>query len=686
MLKTIRKYNKLLLGVGGTLLLIAFLMPQAIQQLGKASGGKPVGTMDGHKVTAAEFDRASKELRAIQGFYERLSGFGMGFPIALDQQEEVAHWMLLTREAERAGMVGGPDEGAQLLPLFAQVAVRNYFEQLYRSQVDQFMQTNPEAVDQAEASALRDLGNTKLEVSRQAGLLDTDFDQALAKLQGTLRLLNAYRYAERLSDNQTRLIAQRLGDSVIVDSAVLNARRLMDESVEPTPEELAAHFAEFRATPRGGGEFGIGYVLPPRVKVEWIELSPRLMREAISISPITISKHYQQNRDRFPGEFDEEKAAVEAELASAELTAVLNTAEAAVRAEILGAVRPLEQSGEYRVLPADWGSKKPDFVAMADRVVAAVEENHGVTIPTPAVYVRDNGWLDSGMLVSQPGIGSASARWGRQSVRFPQLMMLVRELAGDSPIGLQVGVPPTNLVLEGPDRSRYYFNILDARKESVPDAPSDVLNPDLVVADWKAMRKFRELAGQVDSIASTVETDGLEAYAEGFGEYVPTTSIEGYEPDPVPNVSFSTRGRVTSEGTSGLGGAENSEEVIERVLDVAGTMDPLQPIDELPLSDRIVVVPIPQSLSVFVGEIRSIAPLTREMLPVFVRYAQQEHTRSTFPAGMPMPYTYEILKQRHAFSLDRRSDDEDDTGTVTGGENTEPDAATGSGSDVGTEG
>ncbi|MDQ7014503.1 MAG: hypothetical protein Q9O74_11490 [Planctomycetota bacterium] len=676
MLKAIRKYNKLILGVGGTLLLIAFLMPQAIQQLGQASKGKAVGTMGGHKITLAEHDRATRELKAVEDFYSELSAFGVGYPLGgLNRDEKVAHWMLLTHEAEQAGMVGGADEGAQLLPLFAQQIVQNSFQQLFGSQANRYMQTNPEEVRTREAEALQFLGRIKLQVANQARLMETEFDQTLAKLQGVLRMLNAYRYAERLSDSQTMLIAQRLGDSVIVDAAMLSARRLIDETIEPTPEQLREHFDRFRELRIGEGEFGIGYKLPPRVKVEWLELSPRAISNVLTVSLIEATKLWQQNRDRFPGEFDAEREKIDSELKNAELAKVMGTAESVIRSAILSAVRTLEIEGDgtYRVLPDDWASRKPDFLKIADQVVATVQEAHGLTIPTPAVYVRDGSWLDGGMLSKQPGIGAATVRFGRQTAEFPGLVMAVRELAGDSILGLQVGVPSTDLVLESPDRSRYYFTVLDAAAESVPDSPDDLLDPERLTADWLALQRYRELTNRTDEFAALVEAEGMTAFAESFGEYVPKSNIVGYEPEPQPRVTVSTRARITSEGTSGLRGLDNNETVIREVLARTATIDPLSPIEDVPLPDRIVDVQVPEVLTVLVTQIQRIEPLTRELMPVFVRYAQQEHIRETFPTGMPIPYRYDILKRRHGFSLNDR-DDEDAASTVDAAADADADA------------
>ena len=47
MLKFLRKYQGIILVFGGVLLMIAFLIPQALQKMGKGAGAQVVGTIDG---------------------------------------------------------------------------------------------------------------------------------------------------------------------------------------------------------------------------------------------------------------------------------------------------------------------------------------------------------------------------------------------------------------------------------------------------------------------------------------------------------------------------------------------------------------------------------------------------------------------------------------------------------------
>ena len=106
MFKFLRKYNKWILAVGGTLLLITFLIPFAFESLGQmvARGGAPwanVGQKQ-QKVTVNELARVQRELDVLQ-YALRYQPLIPG-PGIVDQPE---HWYLLEREAKAAGLIGG---------------------------------------------------------------------------------------------------------------------------------------------------------------------------------------------------------------------------------------------------------------------------------------------------------------------------------------------------------------------------------------------------------------------------------------------------------------------------------------------------------------------------------------------------------------------------------------------------
>ncbi len=667
MLKIIRKYNKSILVVGGSLLMVAFLMPQAIQQLGKARMGKPVGSMDGHKITIAQYDLALRELRAMDSFFGAAGGT---IPFALDEDSRTEHWLLLTAEAKQAGLVAGAAEGETLLPILARDFVTNYYRQQYRENANSYMQAFPDQVEQLVGVQHQLLANAKNQAAGAARLTFTQFDEGLAKLRGVVRLMNTYQAAERISDRQAIAIADSLADSVLIDAVFLSARDLADKDLTPTPEELQAHFEQFRDLRPGEGEFGIGYMLPPRVKIEWIELNRPAMEEAVKISLIDATKFWQQNRDRFPGDFKAERDKVESELRKAEVDRIMATAESIVRSAILTTLRPLETDGHYRVLPDNWADIKPDYFKLAEQVVTTVKDRHGITIPLPAVYVRDAEWLDGNMLAGLPGIGQATVQFERQQATFPQMAMMVRELAGDTVFGLQLNVPAADLPALGPDGSKYYFTLLDAAAESVPESIDEYLLPELITTNWRALKWYEAFNASADKAITAITDSGLEAFAKTFGKRKNSLLPDGTEyPNAPDKVIVQKNARVLENRTLYLRNLEESTEVIEGVRAKARGIDAMTPIDDVPLDDRVVIVPIPGKLGVLVAQMNGIEPLTQETLPTYADFARRMHREETFKgAGIPYPFRFAVLQSRHAFTM--KADKEE----------TEPDAPTDEGS------
>ncbi len=717
MLKVLRKYNKYILVIFGTVLMVAFLMPQAIQQLGKARMSRAVAMMDGHKVTAAQMDEATRELAALREFFDTLQ---RPFPLPLDSKKRVEHWLLLSREAQQEGLVGGADEGATLLPIFAQSLVEGYYMSKYQQfgssarQIAQYaMSQQPDEVKKLTNNAMQILARARAQAAGRARMSGEQFDAGLARLQGVTRLLNEYRTAERISDKQTIEIAKTLADSALVDAVFLSGRELADKTLEPTPEQLAAHFEKFKSLNPGEGEYGIGYKLPARVKVEWIALDRPTIEKAITIPLPDAIKYFKLNQDRFEGDFDANRQAVEAELVKAKADQIMDTAESVIRAEVARALRPLKKDGDYRVLPDDWDQRKPDFLKIADMIPPAVKEAHGVDIPKPAVYIKNDQWLDGQRLQSLPGIGTAALRVGQTRGTFPQFALSVRELVGDSILGLQVGIPNITVPATDPQGSKYFFTILDAAPSEVASDYTEYLYPKKLVNDWRALQRYEQLVAKLPEYRQLAEHEGLDALARSFGtiddasattvkdidakeaaqngqetteskdasaeqaddqtdddadtdantdkaDQAADDSKDEPEHEPLPRVSVMHNASVFENRTNGLMLVENNKDVIKAVLDKAKDIDPLVSIDTIPVADRMVATKVPAKLGVFIAQINGVQPLTREQLP---RYADSAvaYRQSQFMdrRSFPIPFLYEPLSQRHGFKEITKKNDED---------------------------
>ena len=98
MLKFLRQYNKYLLAIFGSILLLTWLVPSAVTEFSRRSGAMNAtwATLgDGEVLTVAQLQQAQRQLKALDA---------MGVPLlsSLGAERDPATWVLLVREARQA--------------------------------------------------------------------------------------------------------------------------------------------------------------------------------------------------------------------------------------------------------------------------------------------------------------------------------------------------------------------------------------------------------------------------------------------------------------------------------------------------------------------------------------------------------------------------------------------------------
>lgn len=201
MLRFLRKYNKYILVIGGALLMVVFLVPQAIQGMTGNPMKRTAGRLDGEKVSVGDMTLAAQEAAAIGEFLPMMANL-------VDRDARDAHWLLLAREAEQAGYVGGPDDGLDWIPDLASDFVINDLYRQYQQfasfipNMDAFIaqqfasEQGQEMVREYQAA----LVSRRMSIAGSARLTLDQFDAALAKARGIIRMLDAYQRAARYSD------------------------------------------------------------------------------------------------------------------------------------------------------------------------------------------------------------------------------------------------------------------------------------------------------------------------------------------------------------------------------------------------------------------------------------------------------------------------------------------------------
>ncbi len=584
MLKFLRKYNKIILAIFGTILMVAWLAPQGIQQLGGDPRKATAFTIDGVKYTAEDEVRAAGELEGLKRFLPMiLPAMGLG----QDGKVDVLHWMLLKHEAKRAGMLAGKGDGAsfamELGPILAQ---------------GQQVKDPQGFVDQATAFAAKE-GNITVD----------QFQEALGAVRGVMRFKTLYVQLPRMSDRRAVGLALDRQSSAWVDYVTIPAQRTAAEIPDPTPAEVEAFYQAHRATKEGEGEFGIGYTLPARVKFEALKIDRAAIEATIPLDAIAVNQQWRQHRERYTGEFEAERANVERDMRATRVGEVMSEIHSAVQAGVMRATRVLEAQGRYKVLPADWNAKRPTWEAIAQDVVKHVETRLKVTIPAPSVVRFDSQWRSEQELRGLADIGFAVAQQG--SIRTPLVALLLAAkgsgLEGAAPFPVQPLVPVVEAAAEDSNRNRYYATVLDVRPMSPPDSLDEIR--DRVVRDWKKTKAFEQLKGRAAEFKALVEERGVQGMADFFPAS-PVGNAAAVAPLVVHTRAQVSRAGLITPPQDGDRASLVDQGVREAIMSAAAALDPTKPAGEQAAIG--VVAPIASRLEVVVARVTGYVPFTSD--------------------------------------------------------------------------
>ncbi len=597
MLKWLRKYNTYILVVGGCLLMVAFLLQGTLTELSRRGViGGTIMRVDGETYGMERYARLAAEYHAIG----RLLGRQEMLPLVGAGESDI-HWILLTREAERAGMIGGVNDGREYMGELAADLAEIFATNVAR-QRGQFF-PNPADIEATRVTILDSMTTGLPRIAGETRMTEEQIFKALAKLRGVLRMQNAYASSLRYSDRRLVSTARKFNDAAEVDYVLIPAERELGSATEPDAGAIAAHYEKFKGTPKGEGALGIGYTLPQRVKLEWLTLDRMLIESSVTVDPIEVEKRllkwYPTGRPPEGIKIEDERARIEREVRTETADRVMATATQAIRAEITKALRTLEPDGEYHKLGSDWSSRMPRLESLRTIVAQRVAEAHGVTLVLPAVAVRDRDWMEEGDLTGAEGFGRSFLRRGSSAIRVQEVVFGVREIAGNNDFVVQVGVPSMEPLTDGVG-NRYFFTVLDARKTSPPDT-MDEIKPQ-IVKDIKRLAGFEALKAKQAGLVNLANAQGLEALSaapsDATGDAAVTLRVQ--------------QATVSRERVMAADPSLDTESFRNAVMDLAEPMDPTVDVATLEAAKRTGSAAIDKGLGVAVFRIKKLAPLTIE--------------------------------------------------------------------------
>lgn len=606
MFKFFRQYNKIILVVGGIVLMVAFLIPQAVTMFAPNPSNETIGTMHGEKIIRGQAQSAAQELSLL-----RQLPFGNG----MITDSDIA-WLMIQADAKQMGLyasdrevdlalqsVGYDDELTLELATNRRTTVATIKSIVRRWLIaEQYRQTlmgtayrDPEGGSPSLAVNRLESIFQSLQQMQQFGNLPPQFRNqfiqfAIAEANGTRRL-SAPMLAHFIQDNYAS-----------VTGRVALIRPDLDATAEPDEATLSEVFDSYKDSLPGTGEpFPFGYMIPNRVKLTYLQVPMREVQTKVSVEYLDVLDAYRANPQRFADDTGQAPSTPTSE-AVATLTQELTDRRAEqLGAKIMATVQSLlaeNQRGQTQI--DGYLEIADDFTPLAwDLIVKAVEEEHGVTLQ---ISGDANEWIAVTDLEALPGIGQARIGEG-QGVPFAAYVNATKELADDPTqilrsLRTQVGV--ASKPLRGFDGNLYVFRLNQAETEHAPDGLDEVREQ--VVADAKLIAAYEQLVAESDSWKTMAVAEGLDAVADAAGvsaqDLSPFQKVSGTAGDPplVPGVGVS---RAFVDAAFAL---------------VEAIDDPQADVAAMPLEQRVAVTPVPDAedgpaLAVYVLD--DFEPLTR---------------------------------------------------------------------------
>ncbi|MDG2055244.1 MAG: hypothetical protein P8J86_11115 [Phycisphaerales bacterium] len=618
MFKLLRKYDKWILAVGGTLLLIAFLMPQAIQGLSRWAGSQTgsiatVGTNQ-DAVSQSEFEMIRRQLEWLQA-----TGNTNGFPAEVQTPE---HWYLLVREADQAGMIGD-------LPTL-QMTER----------------------DEAER--------------RRIGLSKQEVYAALANLAGTRRVMALYASGNAISSNRLMSRGRELFTTIDADIAVIEANAELSTH-EPTDEELETQLAAYADDKPGDGERGFGYKLPNRVKVEWLSIPEQDIREKLAASPtkfneVELYKHWRRNSDNpsfGPVDADIEiPEAVRNDLLDSLTTEQMNLISRYASSELAAPTRRVPRKGDFFELPEDWSDQRLSLQELAE----AIKGQFGVSLPTYSA--ADEQWTPVAKTGQFDGLGdTTNDQFGQGATSIQRLLQETKEFNGSGKYQIQTGMYGPPMRAENGDL--YLFRITDSDPARAPASIDEVR--DDVTNDIRRVDSYKHLTERSDALTNLAIDQGLLNFTvTEDAEVAPKEMITLYNPI-VLNYQLQQGGllRPIARPLPKIGA---HTEAVSSIVNRAILLSDSGPLKDQPLTDRTFVLPVDDKMALLVVQLNDIQPLDTQMYGNLTHSGALQNMMAIDeldPDEMSGVFSYEGMANRHNFELLGNTDEETDDSETT---------------------
>lgn len=630
MLKWFRKYNKYIMAVGASLLMVAFLMPATLQSCGRGPRGYVLGTIEpgGDKITLIDQQQAGSDLEALGRIFSTVDRTLPRFAGLAREDQNVVGWLLMKHDAAAMGLSAGPtqvsnlldslgvDTEAKLLRLTRNV--RTTHDRLYQLLADWLViQQYTELVTGRAHLPVDERLSEYRQLFQQYGMYLDQLSKAETPQQQYQWQLAMQMFASQVQKLAERRGTPRVSEPILRRYLVDQLTTISIEAVEVTPDQyladvadpdeqrLAELFEQHKSDLPGEGKpFGLGYRFVDRVKIEYLTIPFDRLLAATSVDEIKAIEYYDQHPAEFTytpeppadkpdqtgkkGDEDAEAPTpppapkpvlspypdvrdriidqLKREAADELAQRITNAA----RSKISADMRRLKRDQGYIVVSDGW---KP--MALAD-VAKRIQTDFAIL---PDVTRRDDRWLSIDELRQLKGIGTSSLILPRRRASFADYVASARELLPEDkdPLltqRLQVKTP--SHAVQAFDGTRYLFRLIDAEPAHDPESLGQVR--DQVQKDARRLAAYQRLLDETETWRKKLDkSESLADLAEELG----TTLIK-----PQPFARRQADYRTGQLGVPSIDPVGQNEEFVDALFDAADRAAAAGPIATLPVAHR----------------------------------------------------------------------------------------------------
>jgi len=307
MLKFFREYNKYILAVGVALLMIAFLIQPTLSMFTPDPREEVIGTIGGEEVTLGDQRVADTHLRVLESVSPILLAFAGNTP---GEPPHPLQWFLMLRDAQSMGLSASDAQVNELL-----VALN--FDEARLASVSRQMGMSRQAVREALRQWIVVLEYKEL----VNGLAHTRFDERLRYALTAMQLMQRGNYmiglglsesafggAPRLREPLLKRFMYDEQTRVRITALVVPSDRYVLGVSEPDEQTQNELFERYKESLPGEGEpYGLGYRVPDRVKIEYLEIPMSRLREKVRVEEADALA-YGEAPDAGTGDEDAETA------------------------------------------------------------------------------------------------------------------------------------------------------------------------------------------------------------------------------------------------------------------------------------------------------------------------------------------------------------------------------------------